>query len=174
MPRARIGDGGVSNKALGRTRSRSRKRTFSRSFEPGPRALRPCCSIKAFLRGMGNIYADESLWRAAPPSRPNCSKSEIRATGGASIVLFARCWRMQSAARIIHFRFSRCGRPARRISAAPSRLRPCWQGPVTLQDHDRRIVVAGRGSYFCPRCQAPPRKTSRHRINAEAPLSRQS
>jgi formamidopyrimidine-DNA glycosylase len=35
--------------------------------------------------------------------------------------------------------------------------KPCPRCKTTI----RRIVVAGRGTYFCPRCQPAPRKASR-------------
>ena len=74
------------------------------------------------LRGVGNIYADESLWRAKiHPAK------------------LAASFNKQQAA-VLHRAYGREGEKCYRCSAII-----------------RRAIVAGRSSYFCPKCQIGPR-----------------
>jgi formamidopyrimidine-DNA glycosylase len=105
------------------------------------------------LGGLGNIYADESLWyaRIHPLARPACLSAvqleklrravqrvlaaAIRA-GGSSISDYRDAegnpgW-FQTCLRA----YGRTGKPCRRCGTAI-----------------RRIVIAGRSSHFCPQCQ---------------------
>jgi len=124
---------------------------------------RPNSMIKAVLldqtviAGVGNIYADESLWAAKihpatrvvdiPKSKINNLYSELREVlllsiekGGStdknyvnaegkkgSYISFARVFRKEGT--------------------------PCQRHPDTLIE---KIRVAGRGTHICPKCQKPP------------------
>ena len=116
---------------------------------------------QSFLRGVGNIYADESLWRARiHPARPASSVSRAQAKvlhralqqilrkaiamHGSSISDFLDAegepgWYQQQ-----HRAYGREG------------LR-CYRCGAKI----RRIIVAGRSSYFCPKCQPVPRGFAR-------------
>ncbi len=113
------------------------------------RTLKPLLLDQAFLAGVGNIYADESLHRAGlhPLRRSDTLKPrEVRALwlairrslraglrhNGASIDRQYRGGGFQN-----HFRvYGRAGAPCRACGT-----------PI------RRIVVGQRSTYFCPRCQ---------------------
>ena len=120
--------------------------------------------IKAVLldqrafRGMGNIYTDESLWRARiHPARlaANLTRQEIarlyRAAqsilreairlGGSSISDYVNAEGQPGEFQIRHRVYDREGKKCSRCGA-----------------RIRRIIVAGRSSYFCPRCQRAPRQ----------------
>jgi formamidopyrimidine-DNA glycosylase len=120
--------------------------------------------IKAVLldqrifRGMGNIYTDESLWRARihPARLASSLKREeaahlyramqqvLRAAirlGGSSISDYVNAEGQPGEFQIRHRVYQREGKKCGRCG--------------TLI---RRIVVAGRSSYFCPRCQRAPRQ----------------
>lgn len=120
--------------------------------------------IKAFLldqkalRGVGNIYADESLWRAKiHPERlaANLSARELanlhRAMrqilqsaiklGGSSISDFLDAEGKRGSYQLRHRAYGREGKKCSRCGT-----------PI------ERIIVAGRSSHFCPRCQPAPRK----------------
>lgn len=110
------------------------------------------------LSGMGNIYTDESLWRArihparlAAQLQPRQLKSLYRAVRqvlaaairlrGSSISDYLDAEGLPGEYQSRHRVYSRKGKPCPRCRA-------------TI----RRIIVAGRGTHFCPRCQPVPRK----------------
>jgi len=119
--------------------------------------------IKALLldqsvfRGMGNIYTDESLWRARiHPTRlgaslkpgdvarlyravQNVLREAIR-LGGSSISDYVNAEGDPGEFQLRHRVYQREGKKCARCA--------------TLI---RRIIVAGRSSYFCPSCQPAPR-----------------
>ena len=120
--------------------------------------------IKAVLldqrafRGMGNIYTDESLWRARiHPARlaANLTRQEIARLycaaqsilreairlGGSSISDYVNADGQPGEFQIRHRVYDREGKKCSRCAA-----------------RIRRIIVAGRSSYFCPRCQRAPRQ----------------
>lgn len=120
--------------------------------------------IKAVLldqrafRGMGNIYTDESLWRARiHPARlaANLTRDEIARLyrsaqtilreairlGGSSISDYVNAEGQPGEFQIRHRVYDREGKKCSRCGA-----------------RIRRIIVAGRSSYFCPRCQRAPRQ----------------
>jgi formamidopyrimidine-DNA glycosylase len=112
------------------------------------------------LRGMGNIYTDESLWRARIHPRrlgANLNDPEIRRLygtvrrvlneairlGGSSISDYVDAEGQRGEFQIRHRAYGREGKKCSRCGT-----------PI------RRIIVAGRSSYFCPRCQPAPRTRS--------------
>jgi formamidopyrimidine-DNA glycosylase len=120
--------------------------------------------IKAVLldqrvfRGMGNIYTDESLWRARihPARLASALKHEeasrlYRAMqqilreairlGGSSISDYVNAEGQPGEFQIRHRVYQREGKKCSRCGALI-----------------RRIIVAGRSSYFCPKCQRAPRQ----------------
>jgi len=114
------------------------------------------------LRGVGNIYADESLWRAR--IHPARLASELKAAdllrlreairhvlrsairlGGSSISDFVDVDGNQGEFQLRHRVYHRHGKA-------------CFHCGGII----RRAIVAGRSSHFCPRCQpAPGRKPRR-------------
>ncbi|HKM90662.1 MAG TPA: bifunctional DNA-formamidopyrimidine glycosylase/DNA-(apurinic or apyrimidinic site) lyase [Candidatus Acidoferrales bacterium] len=133
------------------------------SLEDFSAALQRRAMIKALLldqsvfRGLGNIYTDESLWRARIHPRRNAARLSgreraalyramrtILATaiqmGGSSISDYVDSEGNPGFFQSRHNAYGREGRPCRRCGAKI-----------------RRIIVAGRSSYFCPRCQRAPR-----------------
>jgi formamidopyrimidine-DNA glycosylase len=128
--------------------------------------------VKALLldqrvfRGMGNIYTDESLWRARiHPARLAASlkREEVlrlyRAVqkvlreairlGGSSISDYLNAEGEPGEFQLRHRVYQREGKKCARCG--------------TLI---RRMIVAGRSSYFCPECQQAPR---RHRSKKGLP-----
>jgi formamidopyrimidine-DNA glycosylase len=119
--------------------------------------------IKALLldqhvfRGMGNIYTDESLWRARIHPRrigadlkpdelrrlyraaQDVLKEAIRSRGS-SISDYVDSDGQQGEFQLKHRVYQREGKK-------------CFRCKTKI----RRIIVAGRSSYFCPRCQRAPR-----------------
>jgi formamidopyrimidine-DNA glycosylase len=112
-------------------------------------ALKPLLLDQTFIAGIGNIYADEALWRARlhPLRRAGSLKPEevaalyrgIRAalSDGIQHEGAAIDWVYPEGNYQDHFRaYGRTGEPCRRCRTAI-----------------RRIVVGQRGTHFCPHCQ---------------------
>jgi formamidopyrimidine-DNA glycosylase len=116
---------------------------------------------QSVIRGVGNIYADESLWRAkihpaqvAASLRPAqvqllyAKLQEILrkaiALRGSSISDFLGSDGLPGDYQQHHRVYDREGRPCLRCKT-----------PI------RRIIVAGRSSHFCPNCQKAPRDRKR-------------
>ena len=112
---------------------------------------------QSFLRGVGNIYADESLWRAKiHPARLGTSLKKNDA---------ARLHRVlrEILEKAIVLRGSSIsdfldadGQPGeyqRHHRAYGRESAGCYRCGTRI----RRAIVAGRSSYFCPKCQPAPR-----------------
>ena len=116
-------------------------------------------SIKAallnqtLLAGVGNIYADESLFHAGIRPRRRAGRltkadlEQLRLAlrtvleqairlGGSSVSDYVDANGVRGFFQLEHCVYQRTGLPCRRCGA-----------PI------RRILVAGRGTHFCPRCQ---------------------
>lgn len=125
--------------------------------------------IKALLldqhvtSGIGNIYADESLWRARiHPMRIGATlkREEIRRLyravrdvlneairlRGSSISDYVDSQGQRGEFQVRHRVYQRTGKKCFRCRAAV-----------------RRAIVAGRSSHFCPRCQRAPRSSARRK-----------
>jgi formamidopyrimidine-DNA glycosylase len=112
---------------------------------------------QSFLRGVGNIYADESLWRAKiHPARlaSSLSDAQAKALHRALRAVLQKAIAMHGSS-ISDF-LDADGEPGwyqgqHRVYDRESR--PCRRCGSTI----RRMIVAGRSSYFCPTCQPIPR-----------------
>ncbi len=136
-------------------------------FEDFCTALARRAMIKALFldqhvfRGLGNIYTDESLWRARIHPRrlgARLNPSERRALYAALRRVLSDAIRLRGSS-ISDFVDS-AGSPGdyqRRHRAYGREGEPCFRCRAKI----RRIVVAGRSSYFCPRCQPAPKGRSR-------------
>jgi len=123
------------------------------------------------LRGLGNIYADESLWRARlHPMRCGTDLSEEE---------LARLWRtirqvLREAIRLggtsISDYVNAHGRPGgfqKRLRVYRRHGRRCPRCRATIE----RLIVAGRGTHFCPHCQPAPRPVRAHAPRPSLPVS---
>ena len=108
---------------------------------------------QSFLRGLGNIYADEALFRAgihplAVPSRLRKDRArrlheaivavltEAIAAGGSSISDYVDAHGRKGFFQLSHRVYQRTGEPC-----------------VTCGTPIRRVLVTQRSSHFCPKCQ---------------------
>jgi formamidopyrimidine-DNA glycosylase len=129
---------------------------------------------QSVLRGVGNIYADESLWRAKiHPAKIGASLKPAQvkllyiklqeilrkaiALRGSSISDFLDSDGLPGNYQQQHRVYDREGKPC-----------PRCKSPI------RRIIVAGRSSHFCPNCQKAPRnqKRRKQRRQIRRPISR--
>ena len=128
--------------------------------------------IKALLldqsvfRGVGNIYADESLWRAKIHPAHVGAKLSVKEAETLRRVL------QEILNRAIVMRGSSIsdfldanGEPGeyqRHHRAYGREGKPCYRCRTPI----RRVIVAGRSSYFCPKCQPAPRQRKASRRKA--------
>jgi formamidopyrimidine-DNA glycosylase len=110
------------------------------------------------LRGLGNIYVDESLWRARiHPARhaAKLSPQQVRHLYRAiQKILRAAIEHHGSSISDYLDAEGRPGTYQQRHRVYQREGKPCARCGTRI----RRIIVAGRSSYFCPRCQPAPRK----------------
>jgi len=109
------------------------------------------------LRGVGNIYADESLWRAKiHPARlgANLDKKQAEALHRMlqDILRKAIVLRGSSISDFLDAE-GEPGEYQRHHRAYGREGEKCYRCKTPI----RRAIVAGRSSYFCPRCQPSPR-----------------
>ena len=114
---------------------------------------------QSVLRGVGNIYADESLWRAKiHPARLGAQldkkQAEVLRKALRQILLNAIKMRGSSISDFLDAD-GEPGEYQRHHRAYGREGKPCYRCGKKI----RRIVVAGRSSFFCPNCQRAPRKS---------------
>ena len=120
---------------------------------------------QSLVAGIGNIYASEALFRAGiSPRLPSCklTSNQLRRLRRAIRGVLREAIRFGSTVPLHHGRAADgdglfyFGRAADAPDYYEERLRvydragePCWQCLAPI----RRIVQAGRSTFFCPRCQ---------------------
>ena len=122
--------------------------------------LKPLLLDQSFLAGLGNIYADECLWRAR--IHPLRQVDSLRVEEIAQLYMTIRAVLAEAIERR-GSAVSDYAPPDGRASmqhhlAVYGRTgRPCLHCGTPIE----RIVIAGRSSHFCPVCQlAPPPRES--------------
>lgn len=103
------------------------------------------------VAGVGNIYADESLWRARihPASRRVGRDRALRLHGALREVLAAAVEREGTTFRDYELVNGASGRYVSELDVYGRAGLPCPRCATTL----RRTIVAQRGTAYCPRCQ---------------------
>ena len=113
------------------------------------------------LRGVGNIYADESLWRAR--IHPKRQAARLRPPQLRKLLHSLRAV-LREAIRLRGSSVSDYLDAAGQLGEYQQRHRVyqrAGKGCFRCGRKIRRIIVAGRSSYFCPRCQPARRATRR-------------
>jgi formamidopyrimidine-DNA glycosylase len=127
---------------------------------------------QSVLRGVGNIYADESLWRAKiHPARVGAKLSVKEAETLRRVLqeILNRAIVMRGSS-ISDF-LDANGEPGeyqRHHRAYGREGKPCYRCRTPI----RRVIVAGRSSYFCPKCQPTPRQRRAQRRKVRKPGKR--
>jgi formamidopyrimidine-DNA glycosylase len=122
------------------------------------RLLKPLLLDQSFVAGLGNIYADESLFRARlhPLVRSDrVSPHKARALHGAIRATLERAIEREGSSFDAFYRTPE-GRPGGyqdEFQVYGRDGQPCPRCGRTLV----RIVVGQRGTHLCPRCQVRPR-----------------
>ncbi|HNY40533.1 MAG TPA: bifunctional DNA-formamidopyrimidine glycosylase/DNA-(apurinic or apyrimidinic site) lyase [Bryobacteraceae bacterium] len=126
---------------------------FAESLAVRKGAIKPLLLDQSVVAGLGNIYVDEALFRARihPLAKPvHLSLRRLKdlhleavgmmeeaiAAGGSSISDYVNALGVSGSFQLRHAVYGRQDRPC-----------PVCSAPV------RKIVVAQRGTHFCPRCQ---------------------
>ncbi len=131
---------------------------FSRALRKRHRRLKPLLLDQSFLAGLGNIYVDEALFAARlHPLRP---ASTLRRPAADRL---HEAIRTILAAAVEHEgstfdRFYRTpeGKPGsyqHKFQVYGRTKKPCRRCAAPV----RKLVVGGRGTHICPRCQRAPR-----------------
>jgi formamidopyrimidine-DNA glycosylase len=115
------------------------------------------------LRGVGNIYADESLWKAKiHPAQlgSRLTRQQLKELYGVLQTILKKAILLRGSS-ISDF-LDADGEPGEyqqhhRVYGREGK--PCFRCKTII----RRIIVAGRSSYFCPNCQKPPRARKKAR-----------
>lgn len=152
---------GLGVEPLEVTETEFRKRIQSRNAN-----IKSLLLNQSVLRGIGNIYADESLWRAKIHPKKIGSRlanEEVRRLHRAVQSVLRQAIKLRGSSisdyvdsagemgeyQLQHRVYQRHGEK-------------CFRCRTLI----RRMIVAGRSSHFCPRCQPAPRQ------RAPKPLSR--
>jgi formamidopyrimidine-DNA glycosylase len=126
---------------------------FRALFRGRKLAIKAALLNQTLLAGVGNIYADESLFQAGIRSRRaagSLTRNELERLrealrqvlnhairlGGSSVSDYVDANGVRGFFQLEHCVYLRTGEPCRRC-----------QTPI------RRILIAGRGTHFCPHCQ---------------------
>ena len=126
---------------------------FARALKRRKTRIKALLLNQAFVRGIGNIYADEALFRAG--IHPQAAASRIRAgrarklydamvavlteaiaAGGSSISDYVDAQGRKGFFQLSHRVYQRTGEPC-----------------VICKTPIRRVMVTQRSSHFCPKCQ---------------------
>jgi len=128
-------------------------RQFARLFRGRKTPIKSALLNQKLLRGVGNIYADESLYRAGIRPRRRASRltgdelgrlhralqqvlrQAIRA-GGSSVSDYVNAEGEAGFFQFEHRVYGREGEPCRKCRSAI-----------------KRVVIAGRSAHYCPKCQ---------------------
>jgi formamidopyrimidine-DNA glycosylase len=134
---------------------------FARRIQGSRARIKALLLDQRALRGVGNIYADESLWSA----RIHPAKSGARLTREEAKTLWKALQKILRKA--IQMRGSSisdfvdaegvAGDYQQHHKAYGREGKKCFRCSSTIQ----RIIVAGRSSYFCRTCQRAPRAVAR-------------
>jgi formamidopyrimidine-DNA glycosylase len=123
---------------------------------------------QSVLRGVGNIYADESLWRAKiHPMRRGTELSKKQTQMLRRVLQDVLRKAILARGSSISDFLDADGEPGeyqRHHRAYGREGKRCYRCGATI----RRAIVAGRSSYFCPTCQPAPRTRKKGKRRRQA------
>jgi formamidopyrimidine-DNA glycosylase len=153
--------GGLGAEPLEVTEAEFRRRIQSRSAH-----IKALLLDQSVLRGIGNIYADESLWRARIHPQKLGSKlshEEIRRLHRAVQSVLKEAIRMRGSSISDYVDAAgQMGEYQSRHRVYQRHSEKCFRCRAAI----RRMIVAGRSSHYCPRCQPAPRRRARRSARA--------
>lgn len=157
--------GAIALSPLGIDALRIPLREFRKALDR-KRAIKALLLDQSIVAGLGNIYVDEALHRACiHPGRAagTLTDEEVRSLhravrrvldaalrfGGSTLRDYRNAEGMAGSFQRLHRVYGRAGEP-------------CLRCGTKIVKH----VIAGRGTYICPRCQRPQRSRSRRTTRA--------
>ncbi len=125
---------------------------FASRLRPGGATVKARLLDQRVVAGVGNIYADESLWRARiHPGSRRVGRERARVLHGAiRDVLAAAIEREGTTFRDYRMVNGQSGRYVSELEAYGRAGLPCSRCGTTM----RGATIAARGTTYCPRCQA--------------------
>ena len=149
--------------SLGPDAQQATEEEFLRAMRGRRGAIKSWLLNQQGVSGLGNIYADEALFEAgihplAQPERVSAASS--RRLYGAVQEVLKRAVNLQGTTFRDYIDIE--GRPGnfhQRLRVYQKTGKPCTRCGTPI----RRIIIAGRSSHFCPRCQRRPRHVAKMR-----------
>jgi formamidopyrimidine-DNA glycosylase len=149
--------------ALGPDAQHVTERQFLTAMRGRHGAIKSWLMNQNLLAGLGNIYADEALFEArihplTQPGRVSAEKAHRLYKAVRKVLDRA----VQLGGTTFSDYLNAEGRPGaflKRLRVYQHTGEPCRRCGHAI----RRMVIAGRSSHFCPRCQPRPRVTARMR-----------
>jgi formamidopyrimidine-DNA glycosylase len=130
---------------------------FAAAVRPRRARIKALLLDQSVLRGVGNIYADESLWRAKiHPARVGANLTAAQTAKLLRVLqeILHKAIAMRGST-IADFQDGN-GEPGgyqKQHRAYGREGHKCFRCGASI----RRTIVAGRSSYYCPKCQPAPR-----------------
>ncbi|MFZ9385411.1 MAG: bifunctional DNA-formamidopyrimidine glycosylase/DNA-(apurinic or apyrimidinic site) lyase [Candidatus Limnocylindrus sp.] len=109
-----------------------------------------------FIAGLGNIYADEALWRARLHPLATAATlrvAEVERLHSAIVALLSEAVAARGSSIDDYTGPDGDGAMQERLAVYQRGGEPCLRCGSTI----RRVMLGGRGTHFCPRCQPMPR-----------------
>jgi formamidopyrimidine-DNA glycosylase len=131
---------------------------FAAKLAKHKKAIKSVILDQATVAGVGNIYADESLWRArVHPERPanSLTLAEVTRLHDAIIEIMAESIKLRGTT--VHSFVDAAGQVGGfqdRLAVYGHQGEPCPRCGTKIV----KIKVGGRGTHFCPHCQVAPAK----------------
>ena len=131
---------------------------FTRRIHGRKARIKALLLDQSVLRGVGNIYADESLWKAKiHPAQlgAGLKREQVEQLYAALQRILKRAILLRGSS-ISDFLDAEGvpGEYQQHHRAYGREGKPCFRCKTAI----RRVIVAGRSSYFCPSCQRAPRR----------------
>jgi formamidopyrimidine-DNA glycosylase len=133
---------------------------FARRVRRSSSGIKRLLLNQSLISGVGNIYADEALWRAqihgARPGRHLTRAAVVALVEDVRGVMSAALAEGGTSFDALYVNVNgESGYFDRSLKAYGQEGRPCERCGTAI----RRIAFMNRSSYFCPRCQKVPRGT---------------
>jgi len=142
---------------------------FRRALARSEVAIKTALLSQRAVAGVGNIYADEALWRVGVhPLRParSLTKAQVEALHGAIVDVLEESVALQGTT-LYDYRTvnGEVGAFIERLAVYGHDGEPCARCGTRLE----KLVVAQRGTHVCPRCQVAPRRRAARRSTTPTP-----
>ena len=128
-------------------------KTFEETLESGKGKIKPFLINQTYLAGIGNTYADEILFSARLDPQNNISKFQRKHMRKLFDAIRTELLKGIELAGSSEMNFvdlyGSSGRYQKQFQVKRRKDQPCFRCRTKI----KRILVSGRGSYYCPTCQ---------------------